>query len=402
MQKPGSHKFDCRYSGTRVGVDLGTLAVVRVGIVSYWFNRGQATVSRHLREIIDRAGHESFVFARPTNTSFEVQANNAQPKDVWNQESVTVGEAYRPFRGEYLAWVKANELDLVFFDQNYEFDEIRSIRNLGVKTIGRFVWESFASEHVEGALGAFSTIYSLTFAEQERYHQMGIDSPYISWGCHPELLAGCEGYHHEGPLIFLGGWMSARKPLGSVLEAYRLADGSNTPLVVKSQRPLRRSDLLIPESMDQVRAARRPPHEKLPHQYVQEKYGVLEIDDDVAVDDYLRLLSGARALMCPSRWEGLGLHFFEAMALGIPVISSDMEPIRDFVSEGVNGILVDGKLIGHRKNGIPAYEPSTDHLAKAIKSFESSEFANQMASNMRDAAEKRSWSLTEQGILALL
>lgn len=375
---------------------------MRVGIVSYWFNRGQATVSRHLRDIIDNGGHETFVFARPTKSSFAFHQNDFEPNDVWNQESVTFGEAHEPFPGEYLAWVKANELDLVFFDQNYEFDEIKSIRNLGVKTIGRFVWESFASEHVEGALGAFSTIYSLTSAEQERYHQMGIDSPYISWGCHPELLAGCEGYHHEGPLIFVGGWMSARKPLGSVLEAYRLAEGSNTPLVVKSQRPLRQSDLLIPESMEQVRAARRLPHAKLPHRYVQETYGVQLIDDDVAVDDYLRLLSGARALICPSRWEGLGLHFFEAMALGIPVISSDMEPIRDFVSDGVSGILVHGKLIGHRKNGIPAYEPSTDQLAKAIKSFESSEFAKQMASNMRDAADKRPWSLTEQGILALL
>ena len=38
------------------------------------------------------------------------------------------------------------------------------------------------------ARGAYETIYSMTLAEQERYAGMGIESPYVQWGIHPELL----------------------------------------------------------------------------------------------------------------------------------------------------------------------------------------------------------------------
>ena len=45
------------------------------------------------------------------------------------------------------------------------------------------------AEHVAGALDAYDVVYSFTRAEQERYATLGIDTPYVPWGCHPELLA---------------------------------------------------------------------------------------------------------------------------------------------------------------------------------------------------------------------
>ena len=58
-----------------------------------------------------------------------------------------------------------------------------------MRTIGRFVWEHFTAEHVAGAREAFDVVYSLTRAEQERYREMGLETPYVPWGCHPELVA---------------------------------------------------------------------------------------------------------------------------------------------------------------------------------------------------------------------
>lgn len=375
---------------------------MRVGIVGYWFNRGQATISRHVRDIVNAAGHHSFVFARPTRATFGGHGSGERHWDVWKQESITLGKSYRPERGEYLSWAKAHRLDAVFFFQNYEFDEIKSLRDSGVKTIGAFVWEDFATNHVDEARRAFSRIYSLTSAEQARYERMGVASEYISWGCHPELLARRGSYSHDGPLVFIGGWMSARKPLGSVLEAYRRTGGSDTPLILKSQRKLRQSDLLVPDSMDEIRKTRKPPHAELKREDVEEKYGVIVIEDDISFDEYLALLSAARALICPSRWEGLGLHFFEAMALGIPVLTSDIDPIRDFVVDGVNGILVSGRDIGQRKNGIPAVEPSISDLSKAIRDLESNVFATNLSFGMCEVAKMRPWTATEDGFLGIL
>ncbi len=89
---------------------------------------------------------------------------------------------------EYEDWVRANSIEVVLCDENYQFDEINHLREQGVRTIGRFVWEYFGDEYVHGAKTAFETIYSLTLCERDRYRELGIESPYIPWGIHPELL----------------------------------------------------------------------------------------------------------------------------------------------------------------------------------------------------------------------
>jgi glycosyltransferase involved in cell wall biosynthesis len=48
------------------------------------------------------------------------------------------------------------------------------------------------------------------------------------------------------------------------------------------------------------------------------------------------------ACMCvPSRWEGFGIVFIEAMACGASVISSAIAPMTEYIQHGANGILVE-------------------------------------------------------------
>ncbi len=162
--------------------------LVKVGVVTKWFNRGQPVVGRQTRSALDELGHETFVLARPKKERGP-RPGALDRDDVWDQPGVTEGSAYDIPLGEYESWVAANGIEAIFCDQNYQFDELASLRARGVKTIGRFVWEHFADEHVAGALEAFDVIFSFTRAEQKRYASMGIDSPYVPWGCHPELIA---------------------------------------------------------------------------------------------------------------------------------------------------------------------------------------------------------------------
>ena len=55
--------------------------------------------------------------------------------------------------------------------------------------IGRFVWEHFTAEHVGPAREAYDVVYSVTEAERERYRGLGLETPRVPWGIHPELLA---------------------------------------------------------------------------------------------------------------------------------------------------------------------------------------------------------------------
>ena len=59
-----------------------------------------------------------------------------------------------------------------------------------------------------------------------------------------------------------------------------------------------------------------------------------------AWEDISPLLASADIFILPSRWEGLSRALMEAMAAGLPVIASQVDGIKDLITEGVNGLLV--------------------------------------------------------------
>jgi hypothetical protein len=160
---------------------------MRVGICAFWFNRGQGVVARQLRSALDGLGHETFVLGRPTKESFPMP-QEARGDDVWAQDGVTAASDFFIPADELVGWARETGIEACFFDQNYEFDAIAALRDAGVRTIGRFVWERFSDEHVEPTKRAYDLVYSLTRAEQERYAGMGIETPYVRYGIHPEYI----------------------------------------------------------------------------------------------------------------------------------------------------------------------------------------------------------------------
>jgi 1,2-diacylglycerol 3-alpha-glucosyltransferase len=355
---------------------------MRIGIVSYWFNRGQAVVSRQLRSALESLGHETFVLARPT-TETNIRAAFVDRGDVWAQPGVTEASAYEIPTSEYLEWAEANQIEVAFFDQNYGFEGIRELRRSGVRTIGRFVWEQFSPADTEPAGEALDVIYSLTACEQERYEGFGIESPRVQWGIHPELLE-YGGEPSEGNLVtffYPGGFLSKRKPIDEVLEGFRKASGEDLRLVVKAQVERKRRRL--------ERAADRD----------QRIEFILE---DQPTAEHLRRFAAADVCLAPSRWEGLGLHLYEAMAFGMPVITNDFPPMNEVIRDGVNGLLVPSKPNGEASSGIPAVDVSARDLRRAIERLADPDERAALAEGARRRREELSWDRTVEGYARLL
>ena len=246
---------------------------------------------------------------------------------VWDQPDVTDASAYRIPAAELVAWGREHELDLALFDQNYEFEAIEALRASGVATAGRFVWEQFSTEHVEPANGRSTSIYSLTALRAAALRELGIESPRVRWGIHPELL----GYarpasdprarppRRRAPLLLSRRVPQPAQAGGRGAEGVSPLPRRPARLVVKGQveRQLGRSS---------ARAARDPRVEV-----------VLE---DLPTDEHLRLFAAADVCVAPSRWEGLGLHLYESMALGLPVITNDDPPMNEVIHDGDNGLLI--------------------------------------------------------------
>ena len=367
---------------------------MRIGIVSKWFASGQAVVSRYLRSAFDELGHESFVLAKPGKGPRAELERTLDP--VWDQPNVTeASEADIP-AGEYSAWARANGLDVVFCDQNDQFDEIAGLRAVGVRTIGRFVWEHFAPEHAEPAKAAYDVIYSFTRAEQERYRGFGIETPLLSWGCHPELIAyapesssasrpGPPGLAQGTDEVWFyvpGSFMGKRKPFPEIVEAFVRTRDSRFRLLIRGQVDRKAGKLEKAAGGD----------ERV----------VIELEDR-PTDEHLRQFASCDVCLSPSRWEGLGLPLYEAIAFGMPTITNDAPPMNEVVIDDVSGICVDSVRWGEAGSGIPAFDPDFDQLTEAIARLgDDAERARLAAGAVGLREGERSWRHTVEGLAGLL
>jgi glycosyltransferase involved in cell wall biosynthesis len=351
--------------------------------VSKWFASGQAVVTRQIRSALDDLGHETFVLAKPGKGPRANQERVADP--VWDQPGVTQGSNADIPAEEYLAWATENALDAVLCDQNDQFEEVGGLRAAGVRTIGRFVWESFAPEDAEPARGAYDVIYSFTQAEQERYRTLGIESPLLTWGCHPELVAVAEGVERNGELVRFvvpGSFMGKRKPFPEIVEAFTRARGDHLRLLIRGQVDRKAGKL--------EKAAGGDPRV------------VIELEDR-PTDEHLRQFASCDVCLSPSRWEGLGLPLYEAVAFGMPSITNDSPPMNEVVIDGVNGICVDSVPWGEAGSGIPAFDPDFEQLTAAIERLGDAGERERLARGAIELREgERSWQRTVDGLASLV
>lgn len=359
---------------------------MRVGIVTKWFASGQAVVSRQVRSALDELGHETFIFAK------EGKGPRAQAERVvdpiWDQPGVThTGEA-DPSVDVYRAWASDNSIDVVLNDQNDQFDEIAALRADGVKTIGRFVWESFAPEDVDPARQAYDVIYSFTKAEQARYREFGIESPLLTWGCHPELIGlAAQGEADRAAddlvrFVVPGSFMGKRKPFPEIVEAFTKANGDHLRLLVRGQVDRKGGKLEKAAGGD----------ERV----------IIELEDR-PTDEHMRQFAGCDVCLSPSRWEGLGLPLYEAIAVGMPSITNNSPPMNEVVIDDVNGVVVDSVPWGEAGSGIPAFDPDFGQLTAAIERLgDADERAKLAEGAIRLRETDRSWDRTKEGLAELL
>ena len=368
---------------------------MRVGIVTKWFNRGQAFVSRYIRDALDARGHETFVLARPTKDKGPMAAH-VDRTGVWDQPGVTEASDWEVPLDEYERWIAENDIEVVHWDNCYQHEEIARLRRSGVRTVGRFVWEMFSPEDAAPAREAYDVLYSMTRCEQARYAELGIDSPYVRWGLHPELLSaakqaqdvpsataretegGGRGAEHLlgrdlVSFYFPGALLGPRKPHKEVIDAFRAARGDNLRLVFKAQLE-RRMNLL-------ERAAEEDPRIEL-------------VIEDMPTEEHLRLFAGCDVCLGPSRWEGLGLFLYEAVAFGMPQITNDSPPMSEVVRDGVNGILVPDRQDGTAPSGIPSMAPDVGALTDAIERLADPGERERLAAGARASREELSWERT--------
>jgi len=92
-----------------------------------------------------------------------------------------------------------------------------------------------------------------------------------------------------------------------------------------------------------IHAATDPPGYDLvlPSEEEKEKYNITVSNWLPEKSDYVKLLSGTDVFFAPRPYEGIGMSFLEAMAMGQCVVAPDNPTMNEYITHGVNGLLYD-------------------------------------------------------------
>ncbi len=286
---------------------------MKIGIVTTWFERGAAYVSKIYRDLLVKEGHEVYVYAR----GGEDVASQRDAK--WNQSYVTRDETYTGMlinKRQFFHWIRQNELDVVFFNEQQHFKIVAQTK----KQFPKVKIGSYIDYYTENTLTWFN-IFDFVICNTHRHMQAMSKHPqkyYIRWGTDVELYSPKMSNKKTQMTFFHSAGMSARKGTDILVSAF--IDGEcykKSKLIVHTQRPIQS---LCSYTAEQLQA-----------------FNIEVIEKTVTAPGLYYM---GDIYVYPTRLDGLGLTMYEALSCGLPVITTNFPPMNEAVVEGI-GKLVD-------------------------------------------------------------
>lgn len=316
---------------------------MKVGFVTMWFERGQAYVTHMLREVVSRE-HECYVFARMGGV---YGMPKQETTGFWDVPNLTTYPEYRIAPPELARWIGHNELDVVIFNEEYDWSLPRTVGLMGVKSV------TYLDYCKPDWLPALERFYDAVLCSNKRSYDLVKDhckAHYMGWAVDAELFRPADAamftfFHNAG-------WLGLN---------YR----KNTPAAVKAYCQMLEEwggvepGLFIHAQVD---------WDKLPSETQRLIHGeetICYFNETVPAPGKYHM---GNCLLFPTKLEGLGLPLFEALACGLPVITTDAPPMNEFLQDGVTGWLVPVKETLARADGISFPETliDVDALAKTM------------------------------------
>jgi len=314
---------------------------MNIGIVTTWFERGAAYVSKAYMDVLSK-DHNIYIYARGGHYY-------ALGDPVWDLPNVTYGKRYAPLNRRYQpltcfdelfidmlnfeTWLRENSIEVIIFNEEHGFRTVNRAKGLG------YIVGAYVDYYTKESIQKFK-IYDFLLCNTKRHYSVFRDHPhclYIPWGTDlnlfkPKICKKNVDVDGNDSVVFFHsagfGGFNNRKGTDLLLKAFQKVRGS-AKLIVHSQVPISKYGN---EASDLMR-----------------RDGKIQFIEKTATAPGLYHLGDV--FVYPSRLEGIGLCVPEALACGLPVITTDNAPMNEFVKDNENGLLVDVKETRTREDG---------------------------------------------------
>jgi glycosyltransferase involved in cell wall biosynthesis len=296
---------------------------MEIGVVTTWFERGAAYVSRAYRDIL-APRHRVWIYARGGEKYAVGDPKWDTPEVTWAPRVLRHSSSHVDW-GHFETWVADRKLNAVIFNEQAAWDVVWRARHLPV-LLGAYV-DFYTADTVP-----FFALYDFLLCNTQRHFGVFRDfnqSIYIPWGTDVSLFAPQTDRAFAGPVTFFHSCGAS---------PYR----KGTDLVLAACQKLRGAYRLVLHTQSSLKEDVRKLVESLPGDCVR------VIQADVGPPGLYHL---GDVYVYPSRSDGIGLTVCEALAAGLPVIATDDGPMNEFVIDGQTGSLVRTQPLLQRHEG---------------------------------------------------
>jgi len=320
--------------------------MANIGIVTTWFERGAAYVSRAYKNVLEK-DHQVYIYARGGE-------DYAIGDPAWDTHDVTWG----PWLGQnttismvhFMRWLRKRKIDVVLFNEQNDIRPVIATKKFGYP-VGAYV-DYYTQESVSDF-----ALYDFLICNTRRHQSVFNGHPcciYVPWGTDTDIFRpvtlgrlvapGVVTFFHSAGM----GGTNLRKGTDLLVHAFMKVQ-SPAKLIIHSQASLDHYGANIAELI------RKDCRIEFIHRTVGAP-GLYHLGD---------------VYVYPTRLEGIGLTICEALAAGLPVITTDSPPMNEFVEDGVTGGLVRVAREKMRKDGYywPESYVDIDHLGKVLERY---------------------------------
>lgn len=321
---------------------------MKIGIVTTWFERGAAYVSRQFEQVLEKDGHNVFIFARGGE-------KYAKGDPIWDKPNVTWATRVDYFslmsflKKEFVKWVKDNEIKIVIFNEQRFYQPLIWCKELNVLSVA---YVDYYTEETIPLFEAYDALICNTKRHYSTFEHLG-NSYFIPWGTDIDVYKPTnQRLVNDGLVTFFhsAGMAPVRKGTDQFIKALMKVQ-VDYKAIIHTQRDIIKECPYVEEDVKQL-----------------VKSGKLEIIEKTCTAPGLYYKGDV--YVYPSILEGIGLTIAESISSGLACITTDNAPMNEFVSDSFGSVIPVEKYYC-RSDGYywPACRCNIDALATILEDY---------------------------------
>ena len=315
---------------------------MNVGFLGYFgWSRGLCYLMRSYVKMVENE-HTCFILKIGSN---EVQPEFAVKAEIESYDNRLNGGKYTVPSEIFRDWITKNKIEhLFFFEYNQwekNVDLVGIANSMGVKTYGCLVYERF-NQMDFNEYKKYTKLIAPTKFFLKEYRDNGFyNAVYVPFGLDLNEFEPTKVNNSKPQFLHIGGWggVGNRKNTNVIIKAYELGE-FESDLVLLSQREM---NLTRKELID--------------------------------------VINSCDATILPSKWGSTEIPGIESLAMGKPVICTNVPPFTDYIENNVNGLFVNCTQKMVPEVTCNSNEVNVDDLAKKIKIMENKLVRDVMSRN---------------------